>query len=450
MNGELLHILESISREKGIDKEILIQGIEESLLSAARKSTESIAQKKNIMVQIDRKKGSIKAFAELTIVDNNQPPGTDEIILSKATKINPDAATGDLINVEMTPHNFGRIAAQSAKQIIIQKIREAERDVIFDEFKSRVDDITMGTVRRKEKGSIIVDLGRTEARLPLKEQCPGEKYSIGNRIRAYIAEVKMSAKGPEIILSRTHIGLIRRLFELEVPEIVEGTVEIKKIVREPGFRCKIAVHSHEPRVDPVGACVGMRGSRIKNIVRELENEKLDIVKWDPDINVYATNALSPAEIKFIVVNEEEKKLEIQVYEDQLSVAIGKRGQNVRLASKLISWEIDIRKIEGEPSPETSPASGPEKAPSAGAPEQEIITEEEKESAEKTEPEEKADTPEQQPEEDKEQPPQEDTKDPETVSSPEEKDSEQIPPAEKEDSQEPGEPANPENNEPKTS
>lgn len=352
MNGELLHVIQAISREKGIDKEILIQAIEESLLSAARKSTEPIAQKKDIMVQIDRETGSIKAFAQLTVIGNSKDPGPNEIILSKAKKINSGSKTGDVINAEMTPSNFGRIAAQNAKQIIIQKIREAERDIIFDEFKDRVDDITMGTVRRKEKGNIIIDLEKTEAKLPLKEQCPGEKYFIGDRMRAYIAEVKMSPKGPEIILSRTHVGLIRRLFELEVPEIVEGTVEIKGIVREPGFRCKIAVHSNESRVDPVGACVGMRGSRIKNIVRELENEKLDIVKWDPDIATYVTNALSPAEIKSIEIDKEGGKLAVRVANDQLSIAIGKRGQNVRLASKLTGREIDIRKSEEEPLPET--------------------------------------------------------------------------------------------------
>ena len=347
MSAELINILESIAREKGIDREILIKAIEGSLVSAARKSSEPIAQKKNIFVNIDREKGTIKAFAELIVVENTQKPTTDEIILSEAKKLKSDINVGEPINVDITPHDFGRIAAQSAKQIIIQKIREAERGVVLDEYKERIGDIVMGTVRRKEKGSIVVDLGKTEALLPIKEQCPEERYHLGERVRAYIAEVKSSQKGAEITLSRTHPGFIRRLFEIEVPEILEGSVEIKGIVREPGFRCKVAVSSTDSKIDPVGACVGMRGSRIKNIVRELGNEKLDIIKWEKDIIKYAANALSPAEINKVTLNEAEKKLEILVNEEELSIAIGKRGQNVRLASRLIGWEIDIRKVGGE-------------------------------------------------------------------------------------------------------
>lgn len=351
MNGELLNILEAIGREKGIDKEILIKAVESSLVSAVRKSSESIAKRENITVHINRDKGTIKAFAELAVVDDSRKPTYDEITLSNARKVYPDINIGNKINIDLTPADFGRIAAQSAKQTIIQKIREAERDIVYSEFKDRVGDITMGTVRRKEKGNIIVDLGRTEAVLPLKEQCYEERYHIGNRIRAYIFEVKTTPKGPEIVLSRTHIGLVKRLFELEIPEIVDGTVEIKGIVREPGFRCKVAVHSNDQKVDPIGACVGMRGSRIKNIVRELENEKLDIIKWDPAIATYVANALSPAEIADISVNESEHKLVVRVNEDQLSVAIGKKGQNVRLASRLTGWDIDVRKAGEEPAPE---------------------------------------------------------------------------------------------------
>lgn len=353
MNGELLHVLEAIAREKGIDKEILIKAIESSLVSAARKSSEPIAKKKHIIVNIDREKGTIKAFAEMTVIENDKSPSPDEILLKDAKKLKSDINPGEAVNVDMTPSDFGRIAAQSAKQIIIQKIREAERDVVFDEFKDRIGDITMGTIRRKERGNIIVDLGRTEAVLPIKEQCPEERYHIGDRVRIYISEVKSSPKGPEITLSRTHPGLVRRLFELEVPEIIDGTVEIKGIVRDPGFRCKVAVSSNDPKVDPVGACVGMRGSRIKNIVRELENEKLDIIKWESDISKYITNALSPAEASQVIVNEELRKVEVRVPDDQLSIAIGKRGQNVRLASRLTGWEIDIRKITEETAPEES-------------------------------------------------------------------------------------------------
>lgn len=348
MNTELLSVLDFLEREKGIDREILIQAVESSLVSAARKNTESIAQNKDLVIKIDRKTGDIKAFTELTVVENSKKVTPDEISLSKAKKINSDTKVGETIAVEVTTRDFGRIAAQTAKQIIIQKIREAERDLVYNEFKDRIGDITMGTVRRRDRGNISVDLGKAEATLPHKEQCPGENYRIGDRIRAFVVDVKLSSKGPEILLSRTHVGLIKRLFELEVPEIAEGTVTIKEIVREAGFRTKIAVTSSDPKVDPIGACVGMRGSRVKNIVRELENEKLDIIKWEPEIKDYIRNALNPAKLEEVIVNEEEKRIKILVPEDQLSIAIGKRGQNVRLASKLTGWDIDIRKAgEGE-------------------------------------------------------------------------------------------------------
>lgn len=347
MGSELLNIIEGIARDKGIDKEILIKAVENSLASAAKKSSETISNREHIVVQIDRKTGSIKALAELKVIEDSKKPTLDEIRLSDAKKVNPDININETVNVDLTPADFGRIVAQSAKQIIIQKIREAERGIIYDEFKDRIGDIIMGTIRRKEKGNIIIDLGRAEAVMPLKEQCPEERYHIGNRIRTYISEVKITPRGPEIVLSRTHIGLIKRLFELEIPEITDGTVDIKGIVREPGIRCKVAVYSSDPKVDPIGACVGMRGNRIKNIVRELEDEKLDIIKWERDIKDYVINALSPAKVESVIVNEQGKKLEVRVAEDQLSVAIGKRGQNVRLASKLTGWDIDIRKI-GEP------------------------------------------------------------------------------------------------------
>lgn len=344
MNGELLSVLDYLEREKGIDKQTLLDAVESSLESAARKSSEPLAQTKNISVQIDRETGSIRAFAQLTVLKNKATVTPDDITLVNAKKTHPKAKIGDVIEVEVTTKNFGRIAAQTAKQAIIQKIREAEKDLIFAEFKDRVDDITMGTVRRIERGNIVVDLGRTEAILPQKEQCPGENYRIGDRIRAFVVDVRQGARGAEILLSRTHVGLVRRLFELEVPEIADGTVQIKGIVREAGFRTKIAVHSDDPKIDPIGACVGMRGSRVKNIVRELENEKLDIVKWEPELKAYITNALNPANLSEIVINKEAKNVKVYVHDDQLSIAIGKRGQNVRLASKLVQWPIDIRKI----------------------------------------------------------------------------------------------------------
>lgn len=366
MNGELLNVLDFMEREKGIDKEILIKAVESSLISAVRKSAEPIAKRKNLSIHVDRKTGNIKTFAELVVVSQDKVPTPDEISITDAKKTEKDVNIGDTISVEVTPKDFGRIAAQTAKQVIIQKIREAERDLVYNEFKDRVGDITMGVIRHKERGDVIVDLGRVQAILPAKEQSPAESYHIGHRIRTYIVDVRPAPKAPEIILSRTHVGLLKRLFELEVPEIAEGIVEIKGIAREAGFRTKIAVSSNDPKVDPVGACVGMRGSRIKNIVRELEPEKLDIVKWDPDIIQYVTNALSPTKLEKVTIKGDEKKLQILVADDQLSMAIGKRGQNVRTASKLTGWNIDIRKIGEEETAAEKPKE--ETAPEAAKPE----------------------------------------------------------------------------------
>ncbi len=307
MNGELLAVLDHIEREKGIKKEVLIQTVESALVSAVRKI---IGNKTGeVTVKMDRDTGGIKIFSD---------------------------------GKEVTSADFGRIAAQTAKQVIIQKIREAERDVIFNDFQSRVGDITNGTVHHIEKQGIIVDLGRTEGILPPKEQMPREKYNQGERIRAYVLEVKKTTRGPQIILSRVHPGLVKRLFELEVPEIYEGIVEIKSVSREAGDRCKIAVWSKDDKIDSVGACVGMRGQRVKNIVRELNGEKIDIVRWNQDVKEYITNALSPAKVLSIKANKEEQKVEVLVDDDQLSLSIGKHGQNVRLAAKLTNWGIDIK------------------------------------------------------------------------------------------------------------
>ena len=307
MNSEILTILDSLEREKGISKEVLFEAIEAALLSAARKILGK--DKEDITVKVDRETGEIK-------------------VLSGRKKIN----SGE----------FGRIAAQTAKQVIIQKIREAEKDVIYEEYNKKVATITMGLVHRFEKGSIIVDLGRTEAILPHFEQVSKERYKQGDRIRVYISEVNKTSHGPQIILSRRSPEFVRKLFELEVPEIMEGIVEIRAIAREGGERTKIAVCSKDEKVDPVGSCVGMRGSRVKDIVRELHGERIDIVRWNDDIQTYLKNALSPAEIKQVNVDRENKRLEAILKDDQLSIGIGKHGQNVRLASKLIGWEIDIR------------------------------------------------------------------------------------------------------------
>ncbi len=308
MNGELLSILEAIERDKGIDREILIQAVESALATAAKKSV-GLPEDHQVTVTIDRKTG------QLAVVSDDR---------------------------KLTSVDFSRIAAQTAKQVIIQKIREAERDVVFTEFQSRVGDIVNGTVHRFERGDIIVELGRAEAVLPKVERIPHEEYHQGDRLQGYVLEVRKSAKGPSVVLSRTHEGFIRGLFALEVPEIAEGIVRIQGIAREAGDRTKLAVSSTDEKVDCVGACVGMRGTRVKNIVRELHGEKIDIIRWQPQINEFIAAALSPATITSIQAQPETKHALVIVEDDQLSLAIGKRGQNVRLASKLTGWQLDIK------------------------------------------------------------------------------------------------------------
>jgi N utilization substance protein A len=311
MNDELLAVLEHLQREKGIKKEILIQAVEQALISAARKDLGPDA--KDIEVKLN--------------------PETGEIQVESSGK-------------KVTSAKFGRIAAQTAKQVIIQKIREAEREVIYEEFKKKVNILTNGSVHRFEKGNIIVDLGKTEAILPKSEQSPKETYRQGETIRAYILDVRKTSRGPQIVLSRTHAGLIKRMFELEVPEIYEGIVQIKSIARESSERTKIAVYSKDEKIDCVGACVGMRGSRVKNIVRELRGEKIDIIRWSEDPKEFITGALSPAKVSDMEIDKEKKSARVLVADDQLSLAIGKRGQNVRLACKLTGWDIDIRSVSG--------------------------------------------------------------------------------------------------------
>ncbi len=307
MENELLGILEQLERDKGIDKEVLIQAVEAAVASAAKKIW-TVDREEDIKVSIDRKTGRLTAYAG---------------------------------NQEIRSEEFGRIAAQTAKQVVIQKIREAEKDVVFTEYQSRIGQIISGAIYRFEKGNIIVDLGKTEAFLPKSEQSAKEEFRQGDRIRAYVLDVRREARGPQIILSRTNANFVRRLFELEVPEIYEGIVEIKAIAREPGERTKIAVYSKDEKVDCVGACVGMRGSRVKNIVSELHGEKIDIVRYSSDMKEYIQAALSPAQISQIQLNSVEKKAIVIVAEDQLSLSIGKHGQNVRLAGRLVDWELDI-------------------------------------------------------------------------------------------------------------
>jgi N utilization substance protein A len=306
-NHELLTILEQLERDKGIDREILFQAVEAAVASAAKKLW-TVEKEEDIRVVLDRKTGKITAFA-----------GDEEIRSSE----------------------FGRIAAQTAKQVVIQKIREAEKDVIFNEYYSRIGQIISGSVYRFDKGSITIDLGKTEAILPKKEQSPKEEFKQGDRIKALVLDVRRETRGPEIVLSRSHPNFVKRLFELEVPEIYEGIVEVKSIARDSGERTKIAVFSKDEKVDCVGACVGMRGSRVKNIVGELHGEKIDIIRYSDDIKEYIQEALKPAELSQIQLDYEEKKANIIVADDQLSLSIGKHGQNVRLASQLVGWELNL-------------------------------------------------------------------------------------------------------------
>jgi N utilization substance protein A len=343
MNNELLAVLEYMERERGIERETLIEALENALLSASKKS---VGPARDLRIEIDRDTCDIRALASVEVVERVANPH-DQITLTKAKRVKTDAKLGDVIEVEVTPKNFGRIAAQTAKQAIMHKIRQAEKDRIFEEYKDRPGDIVSGAVRRFERSDVVVDLGRAEAMMPARERVPTEEYQIGDRLRAYILRVENNPQGPEIILSRSHPDFVRRLFELEVSEIADGTVEIKGIAREAGFRSKIAVVSHDERVDPVGACVGMRGIRVKNIVRELSGEKIDIVRWNEDIKNFVTNALAPAKLVKVVVEEDVHTVRVIVDGDQLSLAIGKKGQNARLTAKLTGWKIDIQRDEAD-------------------------------------------------------------------------------------------------------
>ncbi len=337
MNADFLAVLEFWEREKGISRDILVAAVQEALLSAAKKA---IGPARELRCLIDQKSGDIKAFAKL-VVSEKVLSKHDQISVFDARRIKAEAQLGDELEVEVTPANFGRIASQYAKQSLMQHIRRAEKQLIFTEFKDRVGDIISGVVRRFERSDVTIDLGKYEALLPNRERVPTEEYQIGERIRCYVKAVENGPHGPEIILSRADPQFVIKLFRLEVSEINDGTIEIKGIAREPGFRTKLAVYTRDEKVDPVGACVGLRGQRVKNIVRELNNEKVDIIRWDPSPKIYVANALAPAKLKSFEVDEVRKRVKIIVGEDQLSLAIGKRGQNARLTSKLTGWQVDI-------------------------------------------------------------------------------------------------------------
>ncbi|KYD29549.1 transcription termination/antitermination protein NusA [Geobacillus sp. NFOSA3] len=338
MNTQLLDALADIIREKGISKEVVMEAIEAAIISAYKRN---FGQAQNVRVDLNTETGTIRVFARKEVVDEVNDPRL-EISLEEAQRINPNYQIGDVLELEVTPKDFGRIAAQTAKQVVTQRVREAERSVIYAEFVDREEDIMTGIVQRVDPRFVYVSLGKTEALLPASEQMPNETYKPHDRIKVYITKVEKTTKGPQIFVSRTHPGLLKRLFELEVPEIYDGTVEIKSIAREAGDRSKISVHSDNPEVDPVGACVGPKGQRVQAVVEELNGEKIDIVRWSADPVEFVANALSPAKVLRVIVNEEQKATTVIVPDYQLSLAIGKRGQNARLAAKLTNWKIDIK------------------------------------------------------------------------------------------------------------
>lgn len=337
MNAEFLAILDYWEREKGISRETLLKAVEDALVSAAKKA---VGPARELRCVIEPKGGDIRAFARLVVAEKVVSKH-DQISVFDARRIKPDAQPGEEIEVEVTPANFGRIASQNAKQALMQHIRRAEKELIYSEFKDRVGEIVSGTVRRFERMDVVVDLGKFEALLPNRERVAVEEYQVGDRVLCFVKAVENSIHGPEIILSRADPQFVIKLFKREVSEISDGTIEIRAIAREPGFRTKLAVYSRDEKVDPVGACVGLRGQRVKNIVRELNNEKVDIIRWDSNIRNFVTNALAPAKLKAFEVDDANRRIKILVGEDQLSLAIGKRGQNARLTSKLTGWHVDI-------------------------------------------------------------------------------------------------------------
>lgn len=339
MFSELSRVIEQVGKDKGIDRQVIVDAVVQGMLLAARKKYGTYRE---IEASYNEESGEVELFEFKEVVEREKFIDEEvEIPQDDALKLDPEATLGDSIGIKMDTSDLGRIAAQTAKQIILQKVRDAEREIIFNEFEQRKGEIASGIARRVERGAIVVDLGRTEAFIPPREQIPGESFKPGDRLQGYISEVRQTTRGPQIIMSRADERYLVKLFEVEVPEVYDGIVEIMAAAREPGARAKIAVVSKDAAVDPVGACVGMKGSRVQAIVQELKGEKIDIVPWNEDITRFAANALAPAEISRIFLDEENKELEIVCPDTQLSLAIGKRGQNVRLAAKLTGWKIDI-------------------------------------------------------------------------------------------------------------
>ncbi|MFL0268272.1 transcription termination factor NusA [Candidatus Clostridium radicumherbarum] len=340
MNEEFIEALKEIVKEKGISEDLLFETIEDALVAAYKKNYVTNATQ-SVKVTMNRANGEIHVYSQKKVVENVENE-IEEISQSDAKDINPKYQLDDMVDIEVTPKKFGRVAAQAAKQVVVQRIKEAERNIIYNEFITKEYDIITGSVIRKDKGNVFVDLGKIEAVIGPNEQMPGEEYNFNDKLKLYIVEVKNTTKGAQVVVSRTHPGLVKRLFELEVPEIYNGTVEIKSIAREAGFRTKIAVNSNDEAVDAMGACVGPKGVRVQNIVNELKNEKIDIIKWNKLPEIYISNALSPAKVIDISIDESGKSARVVVDDTQLSLAIGKEGQNVRLAAKLTGWKIDIK------------------------------------------------------------------------------------------------------------
>lgn len=336
---DLDQIINQVGRDKGINKQVLIEALESAVLSAAKKH---FGHNLNLEATYNNEMGEIEIHEFRTVVDRVQDPMTQITIEDARVEFDPDCEVGDELGRKLSSEELGRIAAQTAKQVIVQKLRDAERDIIYNEYRDRKGEIVNGIVQRFERGNLIVNLGRTDAILPIREQIPRERYRQNDRIRAMILDIYPISRGPQLVLTRSHPEFMRKLFELGVPEISESIVEIKSVAREPGERAKIAVYSNDPNVDPVGACVGIKGTRVQAVVSELRGERIDIVTWTPDAPSFVARALAPAEVVRVVVDEEEHAMELVVADDQLSLAIGRKGQNVKLASKLTGWRIDVR------------------------------------------------------------------------------------------------------------
>ena len=341
-SSELITAMDELEKEKGIKKEYLLEAIETALVTAYKRNFDSA---ENVKITMDKETGEIHVYAEKDIVEKPEEVENSklQICLEDARKINKKLEVGDKAEIEQVPKNFGRIAAQTAKQVIVQKIREASRNFIFDEFNERKGEIVSGIVQKADGGIVVLDLGKIEGVMPVKEQIPTEKYKVNDKIRGYVLDVERGIKGaPQVIISRANNDFVRKLFELEIPEIYEGLIEIKSVSRDPGNRCKVAVYSQNENIDPVGSCVGQKGIRIQNIINELNGEKIDVIEWSEDPAIYISAALLPAEVMAVDVKPEEKFAQVIVRDDQLSLAIGKAGQNARLAARLTGWKIDIK------------------------------------------------------------------------------------------------------------